>query len=344
MSVPAAVHGGLLLVDKPAGVTSFAVVDHVRRELVRAHPELAPRRRRGGGPRPPRYKCGHAGTLDPLATGLLLVLVGKGSRLSHFLLGLDKSYAATVRLGVATDSLDADGEVTATAPLPAGPEAVAAVLDRFRGEIDQVPPLVSALKRDGQPLYKLARSGKDVPAPAARPVRIASLALTAARWGADTADIDLHVACGSGTYIRSLARDVAEAAGTLGHVTALRRLTIGPFDVADAVAGVMDLDGAALASRLRPLEAALPHLPRLAVAADEAARIRLGGQPESAWLPRLDGAPYDAGDKGRLFRICGPDGGLVAVGCLDEETGAPRLAVGIPANAADDADADRTER
>ncbi len=323
--------GGVLLVDKPAGVTSFAVVNAVRKALVRAFPELASGRKKvPGGPRPPRFKCGHAGTLDPLATGLLVVLVGKTSRLANFLLGLDKTYGATVRFGTATDSLDADGTVVASGPLPCDEQEIIRALDGFRGEISQVPPVISALKRDGQPLYKLARSGKDVPEPDARPVTIHRLELTAARLNAETAEVDLLVGCSSGTYIRSLARDLAAAVGTVGHLTRLRRLDIGPFKVAAAVSGIMEMDGAAMVRHLLPAAAALPHVPCLELSAQEASGLREGHQPARDWLDRLDGPPVGTGKTGPLFRMVDAAGELVGVGRVDESTGEPRIAVGIP--------------
>ncbi|MEN8008033.1 MAG: tRNA pseudouridine(55) synthase TruB [Candidatus Krumholzibacteriota bacterium] len=334
---------GILLIDKPAGVTSFKVVNQVRQALVAAFPELAPRRGRrpAGVPKPPRFKCGHAGTLDPLATGLLVVLVGKGSRLAPFLLGQDKTYAATVRFGSVTDTLDRDGEVVGTAPAPANPEAVADCLPLFRGEIQQVPPVISALKKDGQPLYKLARSGQDVPEPDARPVTIHRLDMTASAWGVPQDDpvyeVELEVSCSSGTYIRSLARDLARAAGSEGHIHSLRRLEVGPFKVADAASGVMEKDGDDLAASLLRLSAALPHVPAVTFDATEAAAIRQGQQPGEDLLERLDGEPVAAGKAGRLFRILDADGDLVAVGKIDETTGRPVLAAVIPR---DDAPAD----
>jgi len=331
-----AVRDGIILVDKPSGVTSFDVVSHVRGALVKAFPDLAPprARRSGGGPKPPRFKCGHAGTLDPLATGLLIILVGKGSRLAPFLMGLGKTYAATVRFGAGTDTLDREGVVVATAPVPSSVEAVAACLDRFRGDIQQIPPLISALKKDGQPLYKLVRSGQDVAEPAARPVTIVRLDLTGQRWDDDPVDpvceVDLEVECSSGTYIRSLARDLAYAVGSEGHIHALRRLSVGPFQVADAVAGVMDLSGEDLAAAMRPLSEALPQAPSLALTPEETTGVRQGRQPETEWLSRLDGAIPAGGKSGRLFRLLDENGDLVAVGRLDEETGAPVLAAVIP--------------
>jgi len=328
---------GILLVDKPAGLTSFAVVNRVRWALVQAFPDLAAPRRRlvKGGPKPPRFKCGHAGTLDPLATGLLVLLVGRGSRLAPFLLGLDKTYAATVRFGAGTDTLDSEGVVVATAPVPASVARVEACLAGFRGDIMQIPPIISALKKDGQPLYKLARSGQDVPEPEARPVTISRLDMTGSRWGVPQDDpvyeVDLEVACTSGTYIRSLARDLARAAGSEGHISGLRRLEVGPFGVGDALAGVMDLSGEELAAALRPLSAALPDVAALVLDPQEAAAVRQGQQPRQEWIARLDREPAAAGKAGRLFRLLDGAGDLVAVGRLDQETDELQLAAVIPA-------------
>jgi tRNA pseudouridine55 synthase len=326
---------GILLVDKPAGVTSFAVVNHVRRTLIDAFPSLAPvrHRTRQGGAKPPRFKCGHAGTLDPLATGLLILLIGKGSRLAPFLLGLDKTYAATVRFGSGTDTLDREGETISTAPVPDAVAAVTACLDNFRGDIRQVPPLISALKKDGQPLYKRVRAGQDVPEPAARPVTIHRLEITGARWGApdpDIHEVDLLVECSSGTYLRSLARDLASATGSEGHLQELRRLAVGPFTVEQGLDQVLEEPGDRLLEALIPLGEALPHLPVLALNRDEAAAVRVGQQPRPDWLPRLSSAPVPAGQVGSLFRMLDQDQDLVAVGKLDDVTGDPRIAAVIP--------------
>ncbi len=321
--------GGVLLVDKPPGVSSFAVVNAVRKALMRDFPSLVTRRELRG-PKPPRFKCGHAGTLDPLATGLLVVLVGKGSRLSNFLLGLDKTYAATVRFGTATDTLDADGEVVATGPTPDDTEKIEAALAQFRGDINQIPPMISALKKDGQPLYKLVRAGKDVPEPEARQVSIQSLELVAARLDTEAPEVDLLIECSSGTYIRSLARDLATAVGSVGHIRQLRRLTVGPFAVDAAVKDVLTMAGAEIAGHLLPLTAALPEAPLMELTAAEAEAIGLGHQPAPAWLERLDGPPVATARSAPLFRMVDAAGGLVAVGELDEETGEPRIAVGIP--------------
>jgi tRNA pseudouridine55 synthase len=328
--------GGLLLIDKPQDITSFKVVDHVRRLLLATDPALTPARgpRGRGQPRPPRFKCGHAGTLDPMATGLLIVLVGKGSRLSPFLLGQDKTYAATISFGVSTDTLDRMGQPTEQAPVPPTPVGLEEVLEGFRGPILQVPPLISALKKDGQPLYKRVRLGQEVEEPAARPVTIRQLELQAVRWGlqADGTRVheaDLRVHCSSGTYVRSLARDVAQAWDTVGHLSALRRLDIGPFAVSDAVTGVLAASGEELLSQMLPLSAALPQTPTLVLNIEEAEAIRQGGQPGPDWLMRLDTAPVVVGKSAPLFRLVDGAGDLVAVGRLDE-TGTPATALVIP--------------
>ncbi len=315
-------HRGFLLIDKPRGVSSHDVVDGVRRALAPG------RRRRGAG----RFRCGHAGTLDPLATGLLLVLCGPETRLSHFLLGLDKRYLFTLRLGEATDTLDADGTVTATGPADRGADDVARVLDAFRGEISQVPPLISALKRGGRPLYELARDGGEVPEPSARPVRIHDLEIRGAARpapGGRVCDVDLAVHCSSGTYVRSLARDIAAALGTVGHVLELRRTAVGPFEVADALDAARMHEAETLAAALRPAVEALPAAPRLAVSDEEAADLRQGIQPPPAWLARLPEAP-----DGPLLRLVDAAGGLVAVCEMTDGTDAappsPRLAAVFP--------------
>lgn len=279
--------GGLLLVDKPAGVTSRAVAARALYALTQEFPQLRARRRRGAEPGDPRYRIGHAGTLDPLATGLLILMLGRASRLSPYLVGMDKTYLATVRLGAATDTLDADGEITATAPPPSGPEAVDAVLARFTGPIMQVPPIYSAIKRDGQSLHIRARAGLEVEEPAAREVTIRRLAITAARWDGPHPELDLEIVCSSGTYIRSLARDLAEAAGSLGHIGALRRTTVGPYRVEAAMAGAMEATGAELGCRVILPIGALPHLPAVALTAEQARAVRNGRQPEAAWFAGL---------------------------------------------------------
>jgi tRNA pseudouridine55 synthase len=280
--------GGLLLADKPAGITSRAVAARAFYALTQEYSQLRGRRRRGAEPGDMRYRIGHAGTLDPLATGLLILLLGRASRLSPYLLGMDKTYLATVRLGAATDTLDADGQITDTAPFPAGPSALADVLPQFTGPIMQVPPIYSAIKRDGQSLHIAARAGLEVAEPPARPVTIHRLVITGSRWDAPLPEVDLEVGCSSGTYIRSLVRDMSLAAGTVGHLSALRRTTVGPFLVSDAMPDVMEASGAELAGRVIPPVAALPQLPSVTLTADMAGAVRNGRQPLMEWFAGLE--------------------------------------------------------
>ncbi len=313
---------GFLLVDKPAGTTSFRVVDQVRRALLQHAPHLQPRHQGRGGHRPPKFKCGHTGTLDPLATGLLVVLTGKGSRLASFITGHDKTYIATVRFGAETVSHDAEGEITREAPAPSTSEAVTAVLEGFRGEIMQVPPLVSALKRDGRPLHARVRAGEDLAEPDPRPARIERLEVLDARWPdpeSGACEIDLEVVCAAGTYIRSLARDIGRAAGSAAHVAALRRTAVGAFSVADALTDIFTATGAELAAALRPLANSLPGTPQVPLTSEQDATVRLGGQPTADWFPQ----PFPPGTD--LFRLLGADGSLTAVGRMEED--GPRLAV-----------------
>jgi tRNA pseudouridine55 synthase len=301
---------GILLVDKPVGPTSHDVVARVRYTL-------AP-----GARGADRVRVGHAGTLDPLATGLLVVLVGKGTRLAPFLSGLDKTYTAEVRFGVATGTLDREGEVVATTPVPPTLAGLDAALASLTGAIDQVPPVYSAIKRGGQPLYRLARRGVEVAAPEPRRVVIHSLAARDIAWGVVPAEAEadalppapdgliygltLDVACGSGTYVRSLARDLALALGTVGHLHALRRTRVGPFDLAAAVPLSDFATAAAPASHLIPLSAALPHLPAHALATDQAHLLQRAGRLDPTWLPSsLTTVP--------LACLLDPAGHLVAV-------------------------------
>jgi tRNA pseudouridine55 synthase len=207
---------GLVIVDKPAGLTSHDVVGRLRR--------LAHTRR-----------VGHAGTLDPMATGVLVVGVDKATRLLHHLVLTDKAYTATIRLGQATVTDDADGDVVSTASAAGIDEAaVRAAMLPLTGEILQAPSSVSAIKVDGQRAYKRVRDGEAVELPA-RPVTVARFeAVAFARPGADLLDVDVEVDCSSGTYVRALARDLGRALGAGGHLTALRRTRVGPFTIAQA--------------------------------------------------------------------------------------------------------------
>jgi tRNA pseudouridine55 synthase len=315
---------GVLLIDKPSGLTSRGVDQRVERLL-------GPGGRRGRGA--PRFRVGHAGTLDPLATGLLLVLVGRATRLQPFLSGLDKRYAATVRFGMATDTLDRDGTVTATATPPAAPDGLDGALARLTGDVLQAPPVMSALKRGGRSLHRRARAGEEVAPPPPRPVRIDRLVAEQVRWHAPRPDddpghgapggalceVDLDVVCGSGTYVRAIARDLGEALGTVAHLHALRRLRIGPFDVAEAVT-LEALEAAGdPAEHLLDLAGALPHLPAFALADALAADVRQGRQPEPGWLDGDPSALAEAADG--TVRLLDSSGALVAVARYDAPQG-----------------------
>ena len=203
---------GLVVVDKPGGMTSHDVVSRVRR--------LAGTR-----------KVGHAGTLDPMATGVLVLGVERATRLLGHLTLTEKAYDATVRLGVATTTDDAEGDATATVPTAALDEAsVRDAAARFVGELEQVPSAVSAIKVDGRRAYARVRAGEEVEL-AARRVTVHELVVHDVRLGDDVVDVDLRVRCSSGTYIRAIARDLGAALGVGGHLTALRRTRVGPYGV-----------------------------------------------------------------------------------------------------------------
>jgi tRNA pseudouridine55 synthase len=213
---------GILLVDKPGGMTSHDVVSRARRAL---------------GTR----KVGHAGTLDPMATGLLLLGVDSATRLLTYLVGLGKRYTATIRLGAATDTDDAEGSVISTADA----SGIGGVdTSAFTGTIEQVPSSFSAVKVDGRRSYDRARAGEEVVL-APRTVTVSRFDVLAERHDGSFLDLDVVVECSSGTYIRALARDLGRHLGVGGHLTALRREAIGGFEVRDAVA-IDDLDAAAL--------------------------------------------------------------------------------------------------
>ena len=202
---------GVLLVDKPKGLTSHDVVDRLRRHFG-------------------FKKVGHCGTLDPAATGLLVIVLERATKLQDHLMADDKTYEGTMLLGVATDSQDADGEVTAEKPVPPlTVEDLERVFDRFRGDIQQVPPMVSALKHKGQPLYKLARKGKTVEREP-RAVHIYDFRLLAL----DSPRVQFRVTCTKGTYVRTLCADIGDIVGCGAHLAELRRLRSGKFDVQEA--------------------------------------------------------------------------------------------------------------
>lgn len=251
---------GLVVVDKPAGMTSHDVVGRLRRLL---------------GTR----KIGHAGTLDPMATGVLVLGVERATRLLGHLALDTKSYTATVRLGAATSTDDAEGEIIAEADAGAVTEhAVRAGLHALTGDIEQVPSTVSAIRVDGKRAYARARAGEEVVL-AARPVTVSVLALDAVRRAGPHLDLDVTVDCTSGTYVRALARDLGAGLGVGGHLTALRRTRVGPFELDSA----RTLDELAAAPTLtHPLDDAVATAFRVRVA-DEAESAALSfGRPLNA--------------------------------------------------------------
>lgn len=250
---------GVLLLDKSSGMTSNDALQKARRLFSAA-------------------KAGHTGTLDPLASGLLPLCFGEATKFAADLLEADKTYVATVRLGVTTDSGDAEGVVTSERPVTVSEAEVRAVLPQFTGDILQVPPMHSALKRDGRPLYELARQGVEVERQP-RPVTIHHLALL--EWAEDT--LVLEVTCSKGTYIRVLAQDIGEALGCGAHLIALRRTRVGDLALDDAVtlAALEAIEETDRGSRLQPLDSLLQTLP--AHCLDEAGVQRFGhGNPVPA--------------------------------------------------------------
>jgi tRNA pseudouridine55 synthase len=239
---PAPATAGLVIVDKPAGLTSHDVVARMRR--------LAHTRR-----------VGHAGTLDPMATGVLVLGVGPATRLLHHLVLADKAYTATIRLGQATLTDDAEGNVIASASAAGVDEAVVrAAMLAFTGDIAQVPSAVSAIKVDGQRSYKRVRDGEAVDLPP-RPVTVRRFeAGPFSRPSAELLDVDVVVECSSGTYVRALARDLGAALGTGGHLTALRRTRVGPFgsDVARTLDELAELDDPVTLPLADAVRAAMP--------------------------------------------------------------------------------------
>lgn len=270
---------GFLNIDKPVGMTSHDVVAVIRR-----------------GTR--IKKVGHAGTLDPLATGILIVCVDKATRLSEFVMAHTKTYEADIHLGLETDTYDAEGAITRTDERPISREQFAAALTGFLGDIQQIPPMYSAIKQDGKKLYDLARQGQTVERPA-RPVTIYTLELL--KW--DFPHAHVRVVCTAGTYIRSLAYDIGQVLGVGGHLAGLRRTQSGNFELANAV----------------PLDTL-----REAMAAGDWERYLLSPEVALADLPRVDlsaeqsqmaqqGRFLALGCQGAVVRAYDPDGQLIAL-------------------------------
>jgi len=276
---------GIILIDKPAAMTSSDVVRRIKRFV-----------------KPSRV--GHLGTLDPFATGLLPIMIGEATKLAPFIEGGDKEYEGLIRLGVETDTLDRDGAIVSRAEVPAiTPEQLAEVEARFTGSIEQVPPVYSAIKRGGVPLYRMARRGDAVEPPPPRRVEIKRLKLSL-----EAADaIRFSAACSPGTYARSLARDIGAALGTVAHLEELRRTRNGEFSIGNA--RPLDVVIAALESqtetvRLVSLREALPGLLEVTIDRDTERRLRNG---DSAALTSL--VPNGA----ELFRVVSSKGELIAL-------------------------------
>ncbi|MGB9354035.1 MAG: tRNA pseudouridine(55) synthase TruB [Azonexus sp.] len=245
---------GVLLLDKPLGLTSNDALQKARRLFSAA-------------------KGGHTGTLDPLATGLLPLCFGEATKFSADLLDADKTYEAVLKLGVTTDSGDAEGAVTGTVAVDVAESAILSVLPRFIGNIQQIPPMHSALKRNGRPLYELARQGIEVER---APRAVTIHAIDCLVFAGDM--LTLRVACSKGTYIRVLAADIGQALGCGAHLAALRRTAVGDLDLAGAVtlAELEALDEAGRAGRLQPVDALLQSLPIMTVEGEVAERFRHG--------------------------------------------------------------------
>ena len=268
---------GWIIIDKPLGLGSTQAVSAVKRAL-----------RTGGYG---KFKVGHGGTLDPLATGVLPIAVGEATKLAGRLLDSDKIYAFTIRFGEQTDTLDAEGTVIATSPVRPAMAAVAAVLPRFTGPIDQVPPAYSALKVDGERAYDLARAGETVELKS-RAVTIHDLRVSPDDPAGDD-DLTLVAHVSKGTYIRSLARDIALALGTVGHVVMLRRIRAGPFGLEPAITldKLAELgQSRALEGILLPLRAGLDDIPAFPLTPDQAGALRQGRV--LAGIAATDGAAF----------------------------------------------------
>jgi tRNA pseudouridine55 synthase len=302
---------GVLIIDKPAGVTSHDVVNDVRR-IVHVR------------------RIGHAGTLDPFATGVLVVLVGRATRLAQFLTGLEKEYEAVIRLGFATDTGDKTGKPIETTQPNNGPwnaTQIEAALQSLRGEIDQVPPMYSAKKQAGQKLYELARRGEEVER---KPVRVCIHEFEPITRAGDllkdnldgTFDFEVRVVCSSGTYVRTLAEDFGKKLGVGAHLAELRRQRVGDFPIESAATlDQLKLNVAeeSLGKVLLLPDAALTRLPYLDLDPEEVSRVLNGRSINTV-------AEWSSGEQVRLRN---PEHGLIAVGVVDavSQTIHPRVVI-----------------
>jgi tRNA pseudouridine55 synthase len=295
---------GVLVIDKPAGVTSHDVVDNIRRILhVR--------------------RVGHTGTLDPFATGVLVILVNRATRLAQFLSGVEKEYEAVIRLGYGTDTGDVTGkriEDSSGISLPPGREQLEAALSSLRGEIDQVPPMYSAKKQGGRKLYELARRGEEVERKPARvcihefePIKPTGELLKDNLDG--TFDFEVRIACSSGTYIRTLAEDFGKRLQVGAHVAELRRTRVGDFHIQQALTleqVKVSIAEESLGNILLPNDAALARLPAMDLAADDLRRVQNGMSVSVA---------ATAWSNGQRVRMRDEHGKLIAVAEFDAASG-----------------------
>lgn len=284
---------GILLIDKPAGITSHDVVAWVRRILR-------------------TKRVGHTGTLDPFATGVMAVLVGRATRLAQFLEKDEKEYIATAAFGFETDTGDADGKPTRECRLPVPAGAVEAVLPRFIGEIEQLPPMYSAKKIGGTKLYELARKGIEVQRETIK-IRIDALEIVRPLTDADPAAVQFRVVCSAGTYVRTLAEDIARAAGTLAHLVELRRLRSGRFGIEQSIALERLAEAGDPSALLLPMKRAVEHLPVYALDAERSKRTLSG------LSTRVFGHTFADNETAAMISDTGE---LIAVGRYDAEKNA----------------------
>ncbi|WP_235837841.1 tRNA pseudouridine(55) synthase TruB [Chitinasiproducens palmae] len=303
---------GVLLLDKPVGLSSNDALVRAKRVF-------------------DAKKAGHTGTLDPLASGLLPLCFGEATKFSQDLLDADKRYLAHVRLGVTTDTGDAEGQAVLQRDVTCTAADVHAVLPRFRGAIEQVPPMYSALKRDGRPLYAYARAGETVER-AARAVTIHALELVDSVWD-DAPTLMLDVLCSKGTYVRTLAEDIGEALGCGAHLTGLRRTAVGSLTLDDAVPLALLQNDAEPTRHLRPVDALLSTFPAVVLDPSEAQRFGQGqrlrleaGRVEASAASAADAATAadatDAGD--RRVRVYDGAGCLLGLAVYAESVLSPQ--------------------
>lgn len=307
--VPRRVLDGVLLLDKPLGLTSNDALMSAKRLYL-------------------AKKAGHTGTLDPLASGLLPLCFGEATKFSQDLLDADKTYEATMRLGVRTSTGDAEGEVLETAAVQVESADVEAACRRFVGEIVQVPPMYSALKRDGKPLYEYARAGQTVEREG-RAVTIRSLDVIACALP----DVTFRVTCSKGTYVRTLAEDIGTALGYGAHLVALRRTGVGALTLEHAVTldALSDMDMAARDAMLQPVDALLSTFAPVRLAQDLARRFQQGQRirlTELALQRELEGTVHEGNVRVRVYRES--DGALLGVARAGDGVLAPeRLVVSV---------------